>query len=192
MKSAQTKLGDDWLHTAAMALDRAPDRARSYDADGRLHVALAHISKACVNDYGAAEIPGWEAIGLQRGRTYRLFRDPDELAGAAATFNNLPLLSRHVAVNAADHRPDLVIGCTGSDAEFVFPYLTNSVVIWSGADIGKIESGQKCQLSAAYVYTPDMTAGSFQGEPYDGVMRNLRGSHLALVTEGRVGGDVTL
>jgi hypothetical protein len=44
-----------------LAFDRS---ARSYDADGRLHVAVSHISKATVNPYQGAEIPGYQELGL--------------------------------------------------------------------------------------------------------------------------------
>jgi uncharacterized protein len=94
----------------ALAFDRAS--VRSYDADGRLHVAIANVSKACVSRYHAEEIPRWRELGLIEGRVYKLLRDPNELRKAAPTFNNLPILSRHVAVNAVDHRPEIVVGAT--------------------------------------------------------------------------------
>jgi hypothetical protein len=37
-----------------------------------------------------------------------------------------------------------------------------------------------------------MTPGVFKGEPYDGVMRDIVGNHVALVTEGRAGDDVVV
>jgi hypothetical protein len=173
-----------------MALDRST--VRRYDVDGRLHVERSNISKATVNEYYGSEIPDSRALGLDPNRRYRLLRDPQELAAAAETFNNLPLLSRHVPVSADDHQPDLVIGSTGTEAEFDGTYLCNSLVVWARDAIDDIESGVQKQLSSAYRYRADMTPGVFEGEAYDGVMRSIVGNHVALVVEGRAGPDVVV
>lgn len=172
-----------------MALDWSGS-VREKDADGRLHVARSNISKANVCEYLGREIPGAEQLGLDPDRRYRLLRDPVELERAAPTFNRLPVLSRHVPIDAETHDPDLVIGSTGENATFEAPYLHNSLVFWPQAAIDNIESGDQRQLSSAYRYRADMTPGTYQGEPYDGVMRDIVGNHVALVREGRAGPDV--
>jgi uncharacterized protein len=171
--------------------DRRPS-VRSYDQDGRLHVSVANISRAGVNEYLCSEIPGWQKLGLTAGRRYRLLRDPDELRKAAPSFNNLPVLSQHVAVTAVDHRPDIVIGATGSDATFDNPFLTNSLVIWSADAIARIEDGSRRELSAGYRYFPLAEPGTFKGQPYDLRMTEIVGSHLATVADGRAGPDVVV
>ena len=173
-----------------LAFDRAS--VRSYDRDGRLHVEISNISKAAVNPYIGREIPDWKALGLDPDRVYKLLRDPDELAKAAATFNNIPVLSRHVPVTADDHKPDLVIGSTGTDAAFEVPYLRNSLVLWARDAIDDVETKIKEELSSAYRYRADMTPGTYEGEPYHGVMRDIVGNHVALVREGRSGSDVVV
>lgn len=175
-----------------MAMDRAPGSVRSYDVDGRLHVSSAPISKANVCPYLGNEIPEFESLGLMPDRLYQLYRDPAELAEAVATFNNLPILSEHVPVSALDHHPELVIGSTGTDARYAMPHLTNSLVVWSAQAIERIESGAQRELSSAYRYRADMTAGYFNGQRYDGVMRDIVGNHVALVREGRAGPDVVV
>jgi hypothetical protein len=171
-----------------LAMDRAS--VRSTDQDGRLHVAVTNISKAAVNPYLGREIPRGEELGLKPDRVYHLLRHPDELAKAAATFNNLPLLSRHVPVTAAEPQPNLVVGSTGTDAEFAGGFLRNSLVVWDAGAIARIESDEQRELSSAYYYDADMTPGTFGGVQYDGIMRNLRGNHVALVEAGRAGPDV--
>lgn len=170
----------------------AQDSARSYDKDGRLHVAQSNISKATVNPYYGREIPHFEELGLQPEKVYYLLRDPQELAKAANTFRNLPLLSKHIPVNADEPRKDIVVGSTGSDVEFSEPFLHCSLSVWDAEAIAGIESGEQMELSSAYHYRADMTAGEYQGQRYDGVMRDIVGNHVALVDVGRAGRDVVV
>lgn len=190
-------LAMDWRGVAdleeaplAHAFDR--DTTRTYGADGHLHVAKAHISKGCVNPYRGKEIPGYQDLGLDPDKPYRLLRDPEEIAKAVSTFNNLPILSTHRPVSAEAHPPELVIGSTGTDAEFNAPYLDNSLVFWPKSAIEAIESNDRKQLSAAYRYVPVMEPGIYEGEPYDGRMTELIGNHIALVRDGRAGADVVV
>lgn len=171
----------------ALALDRS---VRTTSIDGHLHVASSHISKATVNPYKGSEIPDWERLGLKPDQIYNLFRDPDELARAAPTFNNIPLLSRHVPVSSEAPQHELIMGSTGTDCVFMEPYLDNSLVIWDGGAIAGIDTGQQRELSCAYRYVADMTPGTHKGLRYDGIMRNIVGNHVALVEAGRAGSDV--
>lgn len=179
----------------SIAMDRATQR--SIDADGRLHVATTPISKANVCEYQGNEIPDGDKLGLDPNRKYKLYRDPDELKKGAKTFNNVPLLSEHVPVSADDPKHELVIGSTGTDAEFKDPYLMNSLVFWDKSAIDEIQAADKDpdegarELSCAYRYSADMTPGKTpDGESYDGVMRDIIGNHVALVPRGRAGSDV--
>lgn len=172
-----------------MAFDR--QSARSIDADGRLHVSKTNISKAVVNPYYGREIPGWQQLGLDGDKVYRLYRDPEELDKGAGTFNNLPILNKHIPVTVDAPQKDNVVGSIGSDVVFDVPYLQASLCIWDAAAIAGVESEKQCELSCGYRYDPDMTPGTTSdGEAYDGVMRNIRGNHLALVEAGRAGPDV--
>lgn len=181
---------NDWREDRGLAMDKGS--VRSYDPDGRLRVERAAISKANVCPYMGREIPGCETLGLDPNKTYQLLRDPSELAKAAESFASVPILSRHVPVSAADHQPALVIGTTGSDVEFNDPYLDVSLIFWAQDAIDDIENEIKRELSSAYRYRPDMTPGTFKGVPYDGVMRDIIGNHVAHVKEGRAGADVVV
>lgn len=171
-----------------LAFDKSTVRFK--DVDGRLHVSLTNISKAVVNEYAGSEIMGGEEIGLDPNKLYRMLRDPDELKKAAPTFNNLPLLNKHIEVNAEKPEKDSIVGTTGSDAVFKEPYLMNSLAIWDADAIDGIEDESAKEISCSYWYDADMTAGSYEGEDYDGIMRNIRGNHVALVKAGRAGSDV--
>ena len=171
-----------------LAFDRGT--VRLIDRDGRLHIEVTNISKAAVNGYLGSEIPNWQEMGLEPTKIYQLLRDPKELEAGADTFNNIPVLSEHVQVSATNHRPDLVVGSTGTDAVFDAPYLKNSMVVWSQEAIDGIESGEQRELSCAYRYTPVMEPGNYKGVHYDGRMTAIVGNHVALVSSGRCGNDV--
>jgi 8-oxo-dGTP pyrophosphatase MutT (NUDIX family) len=171
-----------------LAFDR-----RTIDIDGRLRVDLTPISKANVCPYRGSEIPDWEALNLDPDRIYYLYRDAKELEKAASSFNNVPLLGDHVVTSAEDHPKDVVVGATGTDAVFQYPYLYNSLAVWTQEDIDGIETKQKTELSSAYHYRFDPTPGEApDGTRYDGVMRDIVGNHVAIVVEGRAGPDVVV
>lgn len=158
-----------------------------------MHVAKTPISKANVCPYMGREIPGWQSLCLQPEKIYQLYRDPVELEAAAASFNNLPLLRRHIQVSADAPMKDDVVGSIGSDVAFEHPYLMASLCVWDSEAIAGIEAEEVDELSSAYRYDADMTPGATpDGEPYDGRMTNIRGNHLALVEVGRAGPDVVV
>lgn len=164
---------------------------REYTQDGQLRIKMTPISKANVCTYYGREIPDGPALGLDPHKGYRLYRDPEELRKGASTFDGVQLLSKHVPVCAADHRPDLVVGAVGSGVAFDGAYLKAPLSVWANDAIIGIESSSKRELSSAYRYRADMTPGTTpDGEAYDGVMRDIVGNHVALVTQGRAGPDV--
>lgn len=165
---------------------------RTYDADGRLHVAKSHISKANICPYYGREIPGCDQLGLDQDKVYQLLRDPNELRKAAPTFAGLPILKEHVPVTAELPRPDLVIGAIGSEVVFDAPYLDADLTFWTAQAIAGIESGQIKELSCAYRYVPVMEPGTYEGNRFDGRMTKIIGNHLAVVEDGRAGADVVV
>jgi hypothetical protein len=173
-----------------IAMDR--DIQREKTRDGRLIIQRAHITKANVCPYRGEEIPGWEKLGLDPQRVYKLLRDPEEIRKAATSLNGVQLLIKHTPVNAQDPHQDKTVGSIGTDAEFDGEYLDNSVYVNVQEAIDGIESGKRRQLSAGYHYVPDMTPGNFRGTAYDGVMRELCFNHVALVEDGRVGPDAAV
>lgn len=175
-----------------LAFDRDSSQGQATDGFDRLHVKRAPITKACVNPYYGREIPKWQELGLQPDRVYRLLRDPDEIKKGAATSHNVPLLSKHVPHSADEHDGDITVGTVGSQAEYAHPYLYNSLAVWSREGRDHVDSGNQKELSSAYSYDADMTPGKYEGEPYDGVMRNMRWNHVCLVKKGRAGSDVAL
>jgi hypothetical protein len=133
-------------------------------------------------------VPDYRALGLTASRVYQLLRPERELRAALDGFNGLPILTRHVPVNADDYRGDLVVGSTGSSAALVNGEVSNSLTVWASPGIELIESGAARSLSCGYAYTPVMQSGSFQGRPYQILMTAIQPNHVALVAEPRVAG----
>jgi uncharacterized protein DUF2213 len=163
--------------------------ARTKDADGHLHVSGSPISKSNVCEYLGEEIPDAEKLGLDPKKRYRLLRDPKELEKAAPTFEGKPLLIIHRPQTADDHERRAVVGSLDG-VKWDGPHLRANLHVWDGDAIKGIENDSQRELSSGYHYDPDMTPGKFEGESYDGVMRNIRGNHVALVEKGRAGSDV--
>ncbi|MDN7490587.1 DUF2213 domain-containing protein [Burkholderia sp. AU45274] len=190
---AQDMAMDKAMESALSSRDRlAFDKGsvRSYDHDGRLHVKLTHITKANVCPYRGDEIPDADKLGLEPGRIYMLLRDPQELEKAVATANLIPVLNEHVPVSPIDPKQKNVVGYTGTDAVWNAPYIDNSMVISVQDSIRNVENETQQELSSAYYYDADMTPGTYEGVAYDGVMRNIKFNHVALVPRGRAGPDV--
>lgn len=173
----------------AIVFDAEPSKRRK-DANGFLHVGLSPITKEQVVSYFGLEIPGWEELGLQPTKEYRGYRPADEIQKAAESFNGLPLLFDHHPDSAEAPQKEYRVGSIGTDATWESPYLLNTMTITDQAAIDAVESGEWRQISCAYRYTPDFTPDNFNGEPYDFVMREIAGNHVALVKRGRAGPDV--
>ncbi len=163
---------------------------RRYDADGRLHILRTPISKATVNPYYGREIPESDKLGLEPERVYYLLREPGELAKAAPSFARNQLMFVHTPVSADDPKQESVAGTIGSEVEFLAPYLVADLCIWDAEAIAGVETDTVRELSASYRYRADMTPGMYEGQRYDGVMRDIQGNHVALVKSGRAGSDV--
>ncbi|KER03393.1 MULTISPECIES: DUF2213 domain-containing protein [Photorhabdus] len=175
--------------TDKLAFDRS---MRSKDGNGHLIVERTILSKAAVNPYRGKEIPAYEKLGLDPERVYHMLRDPYELEKAASTFSKKQLLIRHIPVNASDPKKEDTIGAIGSDITFEDGRLYGDLGVWDEYAIELIESGKMQELSSGYAYVPDMTAGEYQGVKYDGVMRDIRANHVALVEKGRIGPDAII
>ena len=163
---------------------------RTFDKNGYMHVSVSHISKEAVNPYYGRDIPGWQERRLRPGHIYYGYREGTALALGAHTFNGLPLLLGHHAESADNPQKEHRVGSLGTDATFSSPYLDNSIIVTDAAAIRAIETGEARELSAAYRYEPVWEPGVFNGQPYDFIMRNIEGNHVALVREGRAGHDV--
>lgn len=173
--------------SSAVAFDKAS--ARSYDDNNHLIVNSTIITKAAVNPYYGSEIPDYERLGLDPNKVYNMLRDPEELKKGMHTLGEKQLLLKHIFVSAEDPQKESIAGTIGSNLEMVGDDVKGSLTVWDKEAINLIESGKLAELSASYFYDPVMQSGTFKGQPYDGIMTNIRGNHVALVERGRIGRD---
>jgi uncharacterized protein len=165
----------------------ATDEAPRFDKDGRLHLATMPLSRASVERYpGSTLIHAGRVTGgsIDPNKTYCVFRPPSELAKAASTFSCLPIVNNHVArlvqVPAAD-----IVGTTGSAARFDDPILAADAVIWSRGALDGVVGGFRSAPSCGYAFDLEIRSGSFRGQRFGAIFRNLEGHHVALCNRGR-------
>lgn len=173
----------------SIAMDRATVRTK--DADGHLKVSRTPITKAVVSPYYGREIPNWQTLGLDPERVYQIYRDAEELAKGAKSFEGKPVLSDHIAARSDKHPKDATVGSIGSPVEMVGDTLYAPLTIWDQSAIDDIESEEKRNLSCSYRYTYDPTPGvTPAGMPFDGRMVAIQANHCALVVDPRVPGSM--
>jgi hypothetical protein len=85
------------------------------------------------------------------------------------------------------------IGHAGSQVRFSDGFVEVALVVTDKAAIERIQRGDAQEVSAGYRVDYDPTPGvTPAGESYDGIQRNIRVNHIAIVPRGRAGRDVRL
>jgi hypothetical protein len=180
----------------AWALDKS---SRIEDVNGWAEIKDNPISKVGIFDYHGSQLPD----APDPNKMYRVYRPAEELADPEAieSFKLIPWIDNHVMLGREEDgltRPEEkgVQGVIGQEVRFdpdAFEHggLLGNLKLFSSAMADSINAGKK-ELSAGYRCTYDWTPGTFNGEPYDCVQRQIRGNHLALVKRGRMGPDVAV
>ena len=151
-------------------------------------VAPGNMARTGVQEYRAYEL-GLDADGMDPMKVIRLHRPPEEVFDAAsmASFEGKPITIEHppVAVTS-DNWSELAKGDV-RDVGRSGDLMTGTLVIRSKDAIEAVQDG-KVQLSNGYTFELDMTSGTTaDGRAYDGIQRNIRGNHVALVDAARCG-----
>ncbi len=163
---------------------------RTIDRNGFMHVELCNITKESVDPYFGREIPKHRELGLEPETIYYGWRKGEELEKAAHTFCGLPLMREHHMDSSEDPQREHRVGSVGTDCAWKDPYITTTLTVTDAEAIRKIESGERMELSSGYFFTPVFEKGEWNGQPYDFIMTDIQGNHVALVEEGRAGSDV--
>ena len=179
---------------SALVLDAASKRIED-TKNGFLRVADNPFTREQVVQYRGHEIPNWQEHGLERDKLYNVFRPANELRRpeTIASLNGIPLLLEHETYDPDNPPVRRQIGSAGTDAKWVPPYLTNSLIFTNTKAINLLKSGAMKELSLGYYYTPVFKSGKTpDGKQYDLVMSDIVANHIALVEEGRAGHDVAV
>lgn len=169
------------------AHDRFTLTSREMTSEGFL-VAPGTLARTGIQEYRAYEL-GLDADGVDPMKVIRLYRPPQEVFApdSLRSFENKPITIEHPAggVNAgnwSDLAKGEVRGVT-CDGEFM-----KATLIVKAQDAIDAVLGGKTELSNGYVFELEWTSGTdANGKPYDGIQKNIRGNHVAIVDSARCG-----
>lgn len=180
----------------ALALFGHTDSFDRYDVGGRLDKAKrTSLGGAYVN----ANITrtGVLSYRMPDGSMRRELRHPDEVfkKDSLATLADVPVIDirDHTAMVGPDGYKRAACGHLKSyrrDGNFVAAEL----VVQDQDTLDAIDRGDRTEISCGYVCTLDFSPGTYNGEAYDCIQRNISYNHVALCppNRGRAGPDVGL
>ncbi len=191
--SLENKSGENVnSNTTQQADSNAMDSNRVTDTNGWIEIKDNPISKVGIYQYSGA------SIGGDPNRIYNVYRPEAELSDPECinSFKLLPWVNEHVMLGEKDRgltpaEEKGIEGVVGEDVYFKDGTLYANIKVFSENLSELIEAGKK-QLSAGYRCIYEMISGIYDGVQYDAIQRNIRGNHLALVHEGRMGREVAV
>jgi len=169
----------------ANANDTIPLQKSKITEQGYL-VADGIIARTGIQEYYGYE---FGLDGLKPNDIIRLYRPPSEVFApdSLASFENAPITIGHPDVNVTvDNWKEIAKGELTNVRKQNDSHVCGKLTVKDGTAISAIQNGKK-QLSNGYSFTLDMTPGVINGQAYDGIQRNIRGNHLALVDRARCG-----
>lgn len=169
-------------------MKKAQDRKKT-DHNGYWYIENNPISRTGVFPYLGKQI----SDELEPDNLYQVYRPAEELFSpeAMASFELLPLTNDHEMLGNGQTPAEEygVHGVLGEKIGRKGDLLTADIKIYSEALKDEINNGKK-ELSLGYYCDYELKPGTYKGQHYDAVQRNLRGNHIALVDRGRMGHDV--
>jgi hypothetical protein len=184
---------DEVDNIETFAMDKG-DSARQIDGNGWIEVKGNPLSKVGIFQYRGRQI----SADLDPDKLYNVYRPAEELSSEECinSFKLLPWIDNHVMLGSEDL--DLtpaekkgVQGVIGEDVYFSDGVLYGNIKVFSETLANLIDAGKR-ELSCGYRCSYEHNPGSFNGQDYEFVQRNMRGNHLALVNSGRMGSDVAV
>lgn len=151
------------------------------------------VSKAGVFPYLGSQI----SSDLIPDKVYNVLRSEEELgrADVVDSIKLLPLVDGHamLGTDAGMIKPEDkgIHGVVGENVYLKNGILYADIKVFSEHLKEQILNGKK-ELSMGFFCDYDITPGIYNGQPYDVIQKNLRGNHLALVEEGRMGHDICI
>jgi len=176
--------------------DKGDITSRIPDTNGWYEIKGNPLSKAGVFPYLGRSLPN----APSPDQVYMVYRPEDELSSQETldSFKLIPWVDDHTMLGSEElgmlpPEQKGVQGITGEDVYFDYDtgMLRGNIKVFSEAMKNLIDSGKK-ELSLGYRCTYEWVAGDYNGQHYDVIQRNIRGNHLALVDQGRMGPDVAV
>lgn len=178
--------------------DRASISKRLKTPEGFVVIKDVKIARTGIQVYAAgelADVPGMpEKFKNSPMAPVRVARLADEVFApeAMASFQNSPMTNNHPGVSVdASNVKDLQVGFSFGDVRRVGEFMEVDLKVQDAAAIKDIDSGKE-EISNGYDADIRFEDGMLNGEPFDAVMFNIRGNHIALVDKGRAGSNVRL
>ena len=169
------------------------DSARLPDTNNWFEIKDNPLSKEGVFDYSGASIGAPD-----KNKVYKVYRPAEELShpDCLNSFKLVPFINDHTMLG--DEESGLtpaerkgVHGVIGEDVKFENGILKGNLKVFSSR-LAKVIADGKKELSLGYRCIYDFVEGVYDGKHYDAIQRNIRGNHLALVDQGRMGKDVAV
>lgn len=133
---------------------------------------------------------------LEPDTIYNVLRPEEELTKEETlkSFELIPIVDDHTMLGTKDenHTPAEqkgIHGVTGVNVKQNGDLITVDLKIFSETLKEEIENGKK-DLSLGYYSNYEIKKGTYKGQTYDAVQRNIIANHIALVDEGRMGKEV--
>ena len=168
---------------------------RKTDINSFIEIKDNPISKIGVFPYSG------RAVGDEdKDRIFQVFRPEEELSSedTIESFKLQPWINDHpdgklLGEGAGYEAPEDkgVDGVIGETVYYKDGTLYGNIKAFTNSLKKYIKNG-KIELSAGFRCLYEKQAGTFNGQAYDYIQRSIRGNHLALVDQGRMGPDVAV
>lgn len=114
-------------------------------------------------------------------------------ADSLATLRGAPVTNRHPpgAVTRKNFRT-YAVGHVDADGSLEESHLLTALVVQADDALSDVETAKAREVSAGYTCDLDETPGTYEGQHYDAIQRNVRYNHVAIVPRGRAGSSVCL
>ncbi|MGD8707084.1 MAG: DUF2213 domain-containing protein [Nitrosopumilaceae archaeon] len=126
---------------------------------------------------------------LKDGTVFWELRPPEEVfdQDSLDSFKMLPLTNEHPRERITiDNIKQYQVGYSGDRIDHDEYHVTTPLIFTDRETIMDIQEGKRA-ISNGYTCDVEETPGVWMGIPYDGIQRNIRGNHIALVDRGRAG-----
>lgn len=147
------------------------------DADGNIR-ALTIVTRTGIFEYRNAD-----------GSIRRELRTPEEVFKQKSldSLKMIPITNNHpIDFVTPKNAKQLQIGFTGETVSHDDSNVMTSVTINTDEGVSAVDKGKR-QFSLGYDLELDFTPGTYQGERYDAIQKNIKYNHLALVDNARAG-----